>query len=195
MVHRERPRSLDGFTQIIGNGRGHILPGIPRSAKNPWGDFVGTWDLPKRIPGNCANVATARTGHGVDRLLHQYDDANKLLSGMTKNNIRLGKGRGLPCIAPSPRILQGSGRRSGANAPGSKMLQDGSPGAKAATPLTKLTPQAGSPLARTPRRSPMQSPVRSPIPNINDVPFYGNRSPSPPVKSPVCARFEGAAAV
>ena len=41
--------------------------------------------------GNCANVATARTGHGVDRLLHQYDDANKLLSGMTKNNIRLGK--------------------------------------------------------------------------------------------------------
>lgn len=43
----QRPSSLEGFTQPISNDRGHILPGIPRSSKCPWGDFVGTWDMTK----------------------------------------------------------------------------------------------------------------------------------------------------
>ena len=44
-----RPSTLEGFTQPISNDRGHILPGIPRSSKSPWGEFVGTWDI-KRAP-------------------------------------------------------------------------------------------------------------------------------------------------
>ena len=35
----------------MSNERGHLLEGVPKSEKNPWGDFVGTWDLPKKIPG------------------------------------------------------------------------------------------------------------------------------------------------
>lgn len=41
----QRPSLLEGFTQPISNDRGHILPGIPRSSKSPWGEFVGTWDM------------------------------------------------------------------------------------------------------------------------------------------------------
>lgn len=44
---KERPSTLEGFTQPISNDRGHILPGIPRSSKSPWGEFVGTWDIKK----------------------------------------------------------------------------------------------------------------------------------------------------
>ena len=48
----QRPRKQEGFTQVISNDRGHLLDGIKRTKENPWGDFVGTWDLPKKIPGN-----------------------------------------------------------------------------------------------------------------------------------------------
>ena len=47
----QRPSSKDGFTQIVSTNRGHLLPGVPRSHTNPWGNFVNTWDLPKKIPG------------------------------------------------------------------------------------------------------------------------------------------------
>ncbi|KAJ7321747.1 hypothetical protein OS493_034134 [Desmophyllum pertusum] len=45
--YKERPSALEGFTQPIANNRGHILPGIPRSSKSPWGEFLGTWDMTK----------------------------------------------------------------------------------------------------------------------------------------------------
>lgn len=51
-TYKERPSCYDGFTQIIGNDRGHLLEGVPRSQENPWGKFVGTWDMPLKIPGN-----------------------------------------------------------------------------------------------------------------------------------------------
>ena len=54
--HRRRPLTKSGFTQIISNDRGHLLPSQPRSARSPWGTFVGTWDLPKKLPGNNLNV-------------------------------------------------------------------------------------------------------------------------------------------
>lgn len=31
----------------IANNKGHLNPGVPRSTTNPFGDYVGTWDLPK----------------------------------------------------------------------------------------------------------------------------------------------------
>lgn len=43
----QRPSTLEGFTQPVSNDRGHILPGIPRSSKSPWGEFIGTWDMKK----------------------------------------------------------------------------------------------------------------------------------------------------
>uniref|UniRef100_A0A8C5S1F7 Protein Flattop n=1 Tax=Laticauda laticaudata TaxID=8630 RepID=A0A8C5S1F7_LATLA len=42
--------SREGFTQIIANDRGHLLPSIPRSKASPWGSYMTTWDMPLKIP-------------------------------------------------------------------------------------------------------------------------------------------------
>jgi hypothetical protein len=43
-VYFQRPRSQEGFTQIIANDKGHLKAGVARSLESPWGNFVGTWD-------------------------------------------------------------------------------------------------------------------------------------------------------
>uniref|UniRef100_A0A8B9T1I0 Protein Flattop n=1 Tax=Anas platyrhynchos TaxID=8839 RepID=A0A8B9T1I0_ANAPL len=57
----ERPTPRDGSTQILVNDRGHLLPSVPRSQASPWGSFLGTWDMPSRIPPAKLNL-TARSG-------------------------------------------------------------------------------------------------------------------------------------
>ncbi|KAM6112593.1 protein Flattop [Phoenicopterus ruber ruber] len=47
---RQRPSLQEGSTQIIADDRGHLLPDVPRSQASPWGKFVGTWEMPPRIP-------------------------------------------------------------------------------------------------------------------------------------------------
>lgn len=42
---------LKASNTFIVNERGHLLDGIRREESNPFGDYVGTWDLPKTIPG------------------------------------------------------------------------------------------------------------------------------------------------
>ena len=45
------PLPRDGFSNIHANDRGHLLPNVPRRRESPWGTFVGTWDMPTKIPG------------------------------------------------------------------------------------------------------------------------------------------------
>ena len=52
LVNNQRPKQNEGFTQILANDRGHILPYVKRSPANPWGNFVGTWQMPNKLPGN-----------------------------------------------------------------------------------------------------------------------------------------------
>jgi len=66
-TYKERPSSLEGYTQIVANDRGHLLPGVPKSKQSPWGEFVGTWDMPLRIPGNVTTYM-ARSGKAVDEI-------------------------------------------------------------------------------------------------------------------------------
>ncbi|KAM6365118.1 protein Flattop [Pluvialis apricaria] len=47
---RQRPSLREGSTPIIADDRGHLLPTVPRSQASPWGTFVGTWEMPPRIP-------------------------------------------------------------------------------------------------------------------------------------------------
>ncbi|KAJ9590608.1 hypothetical protein L9F63_016378, partial [Diploptera punctata] len=50
----KQPRKVP--TRIIANDRGHLLPGIQRvPGDSPWGNYVGTWDLPKKISRKLAN--------------------------------------------------------------------------------------------------------------------------------------------
>ncbi|XP_008191580.2 uncharacterized protein LOC103312526 isoform X2 [Tribolium castaneum] len=48
-IYNDKPRKRSGRTQIIANDRGHLLPGVPKSKGSPWGNFLGTWHLPKKI--------------------------------------------------------------------------------------------------------------------------------------------------
>ena len=49
-VSSKEPRLTKSKT-FIANEKGHLYEGIRRGESNPFGDFVGTWDLPKTIPG------------------------------------------------------------------------------------------------------------------------------------------------
>ncbi|XP_071481506.1 protein Flattop homolog [Diadema antillarum] len=66
-TYKERPSCYEGFTQIIANDRGHLKPGVPRSKDSPWGGFVGTWDMPLKIPGNTTTYM-ARSGQAVGNI-------------------------------------------------------------------------------------------------------------------------------
>ncbi|XP_068519339.1 protein Flattop isoform X2 [Anas acuta] len=63
----QRPTPRDGSTQILVNDRGHLLPSVPRSQASPWGSFLGTWDMPSRIPPAKLNL-TARSAPAAARL-------------------------------------------------------------------------------------------------------------------------------
>ncbi|XP_072022156.1 protein Flattop homolog [Amphiura filiformis] len=64
-TYKERPSAQDGYTQIIATDRGHLKEGVPRSKESPWGQFVGTWDMPPKIPGN-VTTCMARSKPAVD---------------------------------------------------------------------------------------------------------------------------------
>ncbi|XP_043914962.1 protein Flattop [Protopterus annectens] len=65
--HKERPSTLEGFAQFIADDRGHLLSSCPRSKVNPWGTFMGTWDMPLKIPPSRVNY-TARSADSAERL-------------------------------------------------------------------------------------------------------------------------------
>jgi len=49
----QRPRALQGSTMTMVDDSGHLRPEFQRSksAGRAWGTFVGTWDLPSKLPG------------------------------------------------------------------------------------------------------------------------------------------------
>ncbi|KAM4606851.1 protein Flattop, partial [Discoglossus pictus] len=57
-IYKEVPSTHDGYTQFIANDRGHLLPGAPRSKVSPWGTFMGTWDMPAKIPPSKLNLTS-----------------------------------------------------------------------------------------------------------------------------------------
>ncbi|UJR35649.1 hypothetical protein I4U23_028399 [Adineta vaga] len=68
-----------GSTSVNGNSfvadnQGHLLAGVERSKRSPFGEFVGTWDLPKRIPGPYHVHAMGRTEKNFNSLCLQRDD-------------------------------------------------------------------------------------------------------------------------
>ncbi|XP_008591326.1 PREDICTED: UPF0740 protein C1orf192 homolog [Galeopterus variegatus] len=64
---KESISSHEGYTQIIANDRGHLLPSVPRSKENPWGSFMGTWQMPLKIPPARVTL-TSRTTAGAASL-------------------------------------------------------------------------------------------------------------------------------
>uniref|UniRef100_A0A8C8SNU5 Protein Flattop n=1 Tax=Pelusios castaneus TaxID=367368 RepID=A0A8C8SNU5_9SAUR len=66
-LSQERPSAREGYTQFIANDRGHLLPSVPRSKTSPWGTFMGTWEMPLKIPPVKLNL-TSRSAAAASRL-------------------------------------------------------------------------------------------------------------------------------
>ncbi|XP_057273008.1 protein Flattop [Pezoporus wallicus] len=79
------PKHSEGSTPIIANDRGHLLPSIPRSQASPWGSFVGTWEMPLRIPPARLDL-TARSAAAAERLLQRLHQRTALSSA--RNGLR-----------------------------------------------------------------------------------------------------------
>ncbi|XP_075699883.1 protein Flattop isoform X2 [Rhinoderma darwinii] len=75
----QAPSTHDGFTQFISNDRGHLLPGVPRSKVNPWGTFIGTWDMPCKIPPAKVSL-TSRSADASRRLMEWIEESESLVT-------------------------------------------------------------------------------------------------------------------
>ena len=58
---------------FIADNKGHLLPGIEKSKRSPFGEYIGTWDLPKRIPGPYHVHPMGRTEKSFNTLCAQRD--------------------------------------------------------------------------------------------------------------------------
>ncbi|XP_032173910.1 protein Flattop [Mustela erminea] len=118
---KERISSHEGYTQIIANDRGHLLPSVPRSKASPWGSFMGTWQMPLKIPPARVTL-TSRTVAGaasLTRWIQKNPDLLKASNGPRPeiwgkphdpdNQRKLGKSITKTVQqAPSPTIIPGS---------------------------------------------------------------------------------------
>ncbi|KAM8921504.1 protein Flattop [Pelodytes ibericus] len=76
---KERPSTREGYTQFVADERGHLLPGVPRSKTNPWGTFMGTWEMPSKIPPAKLHL-TSRSAESSKRLTNWIQNSTPLLS-------------------------------------------------------------------------------------------------------------------
>ncbi|XP_075032330.1 protein Flattop isoform X2 [Calonectris borealis] len=65
---RQHPSLREGSTPIVADDQGHLLPAVPRSQASPWGRFVGTWEMPPRIPPARLDL-TSRSAAATARLI------------------------------------------------------------------------------------------------------------------------------
>jgi len=78
---------------FIASDRGHLLEGVSKSGSNPWGNYVGTWDLPRRLPSNHATNEISRSVKGINNLQEEKQKAEeKILSANLKKGNRVNSG-------------------------------------------------------------------------------------------------------
>ncbi|XP_063063781.1 protein Flattop [Engraulis encrasicolus] len=128
---KERPCAVTGHTTIIATDRGHLLPGLKAKGSNAWASFVGTWDMPNRIPPTYINC-TARSLEGQERL---------------KN---YGNPRDTTKKAKSPRQSGGTPKAKGEATTDQSVSQEPQLEAPVEQPAAPQTPAAAAVSFRTP---------------------------------------------
>lgn len=79
----ERPRALEGSTMTMVDDSGHMRPEFQRSksGNRAWGTFIGTWDLPRKLPGTRIDVPTGRSQQANDNLRNEWEETRMQLTG------------------------------------------------------------------------------------------------------------------
>jgi len=79
-----RPGFTPKSTKAIADANGHLISGHKRegSART---SFVGTWDLPKQLPGNNIDNPMARDADAYDKLRSTYSESKLRLTGQQFN--------------------------------------------------------------------------------------------------------------
>ncbi|XP_066227436.1 protein Flattop [Saccopteryx leptura] len=108
---KESIPSHEGYTQIIANDRGHLLPSVPRSKASPWGSFMGTWQMPLKIPPARVTLTsrTAAAAASLTKWIQKNPDLLKASNGLRpeilgKPNDPVSQKPGSSVQAPSPPI-------------------------------------------------------------------------------------------
>ncbi|XP_040195540.1 protein Flattop-like [Rana temporaria] len=124
---KQHPSTYEGFTQFIANDRGHLLSGVPRAKTSPWGTFMGTWDMPLKIPPSKLSL-TSRSADASKRLTQWVENSDPLISA--SNGLRLtitGKAQKVGSWKPSPTPNQKGGRAAGSPEKTREMVAQRSP--------------------------------------------------------------------
>ncbi|XP_024436005.1 protein Flattop isoform X2 [Desmodus rotundus] len=147
----------EGYTQVIANDRGHLLPSVPRSKASPWGSFMGTWQMPLKIPPARVSL-TSRSAAGAASLttwIEKDPDFLKASNGLRPEIL------GKPGDTDSRKQPPNSGKQaaSPAPSPGSPASNLGSPALpQSAHPSAGHTPGPAGPVSPA---SPVGSPCES----------------------------------
>ncbi|XP_069334546.1 protein Flattop [Eulemur rufifrons] len=172
---KESISSHEGYTQIIANDRGHLLPSVPRSKANPWSSFMGTWQMPLKIPPARVTL-TSRTTAGAASLtkwIQKNPDLLKASNGLHPEI--LGKPHDPDC---QKKLRKKCITKTVQQAPSPAIIPC-SPAAKLNSPdeLQSSHPSAGhTPGPQSPAKTP-KSPPGSPLeqwagPNLAEVQKY-----------------------
>lgn len=164
--YKEHPSTLEGYTMIIANDRGHLNEQAPRSKENPWGTFMGTWDMPCKIPPARPSY-TARSPDAVKNLykIKQTSPLNNAVNGYKK-------------FDKSKKLQTSPVQRPHAPSPPTSDR-------KVMYPSTGVV--AKSPKAQTPRKSPGPVDDKPPTPAKVPTPRCSPRVRSPTEKAPTPA--------
>ncbi|CAL8088980.1 unnamed protein product [Calicophoron daubneyi] len=90
----EHPKAKKRTTHIVANDRGHLLPGqktVPGDC--PWGNYVGTWDLPCHLLGPAVDNPTSRSEAGIQYLRKQKELITTTISTAAANKSKSVKDR------------------------------------------------------------------------------------------------------
>ncbi|XP_066145141.1 uncharacterized protein [Euwallacea fornicatus] len=79
------PTQREGKTKIIANDRGHILPEIKKVRKQPWGGFISTWNLPRKIDKRTAECLNENAKDNNKRF-QKFEDLENEAENDQRNN-------------------------------------------------------------------------------------------------------------
>ncbi|XP_029435347.1 protein Flattop isoform X1 [Rhinatrema bivittatum] len=183
--YKEHPSCHDGHTAFITNNRGHLLPGIPRSEKNPWGAFVGTWDMPLKIPPFKASL-TSRSAEAAAHLTEWMLKPTSLTNAANGLRPQI-TGKPTEGLRKTKQSAQSPKPKSSSTSPGSEKsslppepqpheegqaAEEREPKAPTPSPAgSKVASAAGTPLEATP------SPAGSKVASGAGTPLEASKSP------------------